>query len=141
MESKSGTENKTGGIDKVMAVAGGSAVRGGNIACLLLWLLHHPGERLCHVGYAMAPTMVTASARRECMCLQFLQLLKSSSGLLPCTLPTMGSVNSVHSEIQQDNWSHEQDQQDKGNTVQYHWEGVGWDSSRVRYEPRTGENG
>ena len=61
-----------------------SATRGENIACLLLWLLHHSGERLCLVGYAMAPTMVAASARRECMCLQFLQLLKSSSGLLPC---------------------------------------------------------
>ena len=27
-----------------MAVAGGSAVRGGNIACLLLQLLHQAGE-------------------------------------------------------------------------------------------------
>ena len=87
-----------------------SATRGENIACLLLWLLHHSGERLCLVGYAMAPTMVAASARRECMRLQFLQLLKSSSGLLPCTLPTMGSVKSVHSGIQQDNWHHKQDQ-------------------------------
>ena len=32
-----------------MAVAVGSAVRGGNIACLLLQLLHQPGERLCSV--------------------------------------------------------------------------------------------
>ena len=27
-----------------------SATRGENIACLLLWLLHHPGERLCCVS-------------------------------------------------------------------------------------------
>ena len=34
------------------------------------------------------------------LCLQFLQLLKSPSSLLACVLPTMGSANSAHSEIQ-----------------------------------------
>ena len=32
------------------------------------------------------------------MCLQFLRLLTSPSSLLACTLPTVGSVNSVNSE-------------------------------------------
>ena len=45
------------------------------------------------------------------MCLQFLRLLVSSFSLLACTLSTTGSANSVHSEIQWDEWSHEQDDQ------------------------------
>ena len=32
------------------------------------------------------------------MCLQFLWLLESSSSLLTCTLPILGSVNSLNSE-------------------------------------------
>ena len=45
------------------------------------------------------------------MCLQFIWLLKSSSSILACALPTMGSMNSAHSEIQLDSRHHEQDQQ------------------------------
>ena len=45
------------------------------------------------------------------MYLQFLWLLEFSSSLLACTLPTMGSANSVLSETQGDNWHYEQDQQ------------------------------
>ena len=45
------------------------------------------------------------------MCLQFLRLLASSSGLLACTLPTLDSASSVDSEIQQNNWHQKQDQQ------------------------------
>ena len=45
------------------------------------------------------------------MCLQFLRFLVSSFSLLACTLSTTGSANSVHSEIQWDDWSHEQDDQ------------------------------
>ena len=36
-------------------------------------------------------------------CLQFLRLLKSSSNLLAHALPTLGSANSAHSEIQHGN--------------------------------------
>ena len=45
------------------------------------------------------------------MCLQFLRLLASSSGLLACTLPTLDSANSVDSEIHQNTWRQKQDQQ------------------------------
>ena len=81
-----------------------SATRGENIACLLLWLLHHLGERLCCVSLCYGSCYVC------CISQAFLQPLKSPSGLLPCTLPTMGSVNSAHSGIQQDKWHHKQDQ-------------------------------
>ena len=65
-------------------------------------------ERGCVVlGYAMA----AESARREYRCLQFPWLLKSFSRILALALPTLGSVNSEHSEIQQDNWRHEQNEQ------------------------------
>ena len=69
----------------VTAVSVGSTTTSGeNTACLLLWLLHHPGEN---------------------------KLVCSSYGSFPaCTLSTMGSTNSVHSEIPQDNWRHIQDQ-------------------------------
>ena len=46
--------------------------------------------------------------------MKILQLLESSSRLLAGALPTVGSVNSVHSEIQQDSWHCEQDQQERG---------------------------
>lgn len=42
--------------------------------------------------------------------MKILQLLESSSRLLAGALPTLGSENSVHSEIQRANWCHEQDQ-------------------------------
>ena len=45
------------------------------------------------------------------MYLQLLWLLEFSSSLLACTLPTMGSANSVLRETQGDNWHCEQDQQ------------------------------
>ena len=46
------------------------------------------------------------------MCLQLLLwLLEFSSSLLVCALPTLGSVNSMDSEIPQDNWGSEQNQQ------------------------------
>ena len=45
------------------------------------------------------------------MHLQFLSSLESSSSLLAQALLIMDSVNSVHSEILQDNWCHEQDKQ------------------------------
>ena len=51
------------------------------------------------------------------MCLQFLWLFESLSSLLAHTLATLGSVNSAHSEIQQENWHCEQDQQYKS----VHW--------------------
>ena len=55
--------------------------------CLLLWLLHQPGTHL-----------------------DFLRLLEFSSSFPACTLSTMGSANSAHSEIQWDNWYCKQDQ-------------------------------
>ena len=64
--------------------------------CLLLQLLHQPGENKY---------------------LQFLRLFKSPSSLLAHTLATLGSANSTHSEIQQDSWHCEQDQQYKS----VHW--------------------
>ena len=68
----------------VTAVSVGSTTTSGeNTACLLLWLLHHPGEN----------TLVCSSYR----------------SFPACTLSTMGSTNSVHSEIPQDNWRHIQD--------------------------------
>ena len=44
------------------------------------------------------------------MCLRFLWLVESSS-LLARILPSLGSQNSVHSEIEQDNCRHEQDEE------------------------------
>ena len=45
------------------------------------------------------------------MHLQFLRLLEAPSSLLAHDLPILGSTYSMHSEIQQDNWCQEQDQQ------------------------------
>ena len=86
----------------------GSDTRGENIARLLLWLLHQPGENTFMaavlsrrgsvvLGYAVAAAMAAASARRQYICLQFLQLLVSPSRLLARTLPVLGSVSSVDS--------------------------------------------
>ena len=58
--------------------------------------LSQPGERLCCV-MLWYTAMVAMPARREYMCLQFLWLLESPSSLLACTLPTLGSANSVDS--------------------------------------------
>ena len=68
----------------------GSAVRGENIACLLLWPPCQPGERLCCV-YAIAVV------QKEWTFLQFLRLLESSSSLLAHVLPTLSSVNTMNS--------------------------------------------
>ena len=48
-------------------------------------------------GYVVAAAMAAVPARREEMCLQFLQLFLSSSSLFAHTLPTLGSKNSMHS--------------------------------------------
>ena len=55
--------------------------------------------------------MAAVPTRREEIYLQFWRLLTSSSSLLARALPTMGSANGVHSEIQQDSWRCDQDQQ------------------------------
>ena len=44
------------------------------------------------------------------MHLQFLRPLEFSSSFTACTLSTLGSMNRVHSETQQDDWCCEQDQ-------------------------------
>ena len=63
------------------------------------------------------------------MCLQLLLwLLEFSSSLLVCALPTLGSVNSVDSEIQQDNWGSEQNQQ-------YNWHS--WQDTHLIEEPES----
>ena len=46
------------------------------------------------------------------MCLQFLQLLAFSSSFPARSVPVMGSMSSVHSEMQRCRWHGEQDQQD-----------------------------
>ena len=89
-----------------------SATRIENIVNLLLWLLCQPGEntvmaavpageRLCCVRlcYGCCQERINASA-----------VPIGSSSLLAGALPTLGSANSMHSEIQRDNWCHEQDQ-------------------------------
>ena len=58
---------------------------------LLLWLLYQPGENKC---------------------LQFLQLINSSSSLLACALSTLGFSKQYKQWGQQENWHHKQDQQD-----------------------------
>ena len=68
------------------------------------------GHRLCAVMlcYVMYATMAAVPAIREWICLQFIWLLVLSSSLLAHALPTMGSANSAHSDIQRDNWRYEQ---------------------------------
>ena len=61
--------------------------------------------------YSLSAAMAAVPARREKICLQFLWLLECSSSFPACTLLSMGSMNSVHSEIQWDNWHCEKDQQ------------------------------
>ena len=91
----------------VTAVSVGSATRGENIACLVLWLLCQPGERLCRVRLCYGCCI----CQKRKTCLRFLQLVESSSSLLVRALPTLGSANSVHSETQQGSWCHEQDEE------------------------------
>ena len=64
----------------------------------LPWLLHQPGERLCH---ASVPT------GRKSTCLWFPRLLESPSRLLARALPTLGSANTDEQD-QQYNWRCEQ---------------------------------
>ena len=81
----------------VRAVSVGSAMRGENITCLLLQLLCQPGENKCVCSSCGSSSLFPVS--------------------LAHTLATLGSVNSAHSEIQQENWHCEQDQQYKS----VHW--------------------
>lgn len=75
-------------------------LRGENIAWVLLWLLHQPGERLYYGCCASQERIVSA--------------VPMASSLLPalltCALPTLYLTNNILSEIQQDNWCSEQDQ-------------------------------
>ena len=48
----------------------------------------------------MSAAIAAMPARRDYMCLQFLQLLTFYSSFLALILPTLGSVNSAYSEIQ-----------------------------------------
>ena len=66
----------------VTAVSVGSATRGENIACLVLWLLCQPGERLCRVRLCYGCCI----CQKRKTCLRFLQLVESSSSLFfePC---------------------------------------------------------
>ena len=75
-----------------MAVFVGSYRRGEDIVCLLLQVLCHPGEN-------------------KCICSSY-SSWSDPSRLLAHAIPTPGSMNSTHSEIQQDNWHHEQDDQE-----------------------------
>ena len=102
---------------------------------LKFWLLLHWGYigtlswlryvRLCYEWLCYVMTAATAAAltRREAVlwlpcqpgenkgvCSSYAPRI--SFHLLAHTLPTMGSANSVHSEIHWDNWLCEQDQQD-----------------------------
>ena len=74
------------------------------------WVNHEKGEH----SMSAAATAAVPIWREE-TCLQFLCLLEFSSSSPTHALPTMGSTNSVHSEIQQDNWRHKQDGQ------RYNW--------------------
>ena len=51
----------------------------------------------CCIRQERGCVLAAMPARREYMCLQFLWLLKTPSSLLVCTLPTLGSANSVDS--------------------------------------------
>ena len=84
----------------------GSATRGENVARLALWLLCQPGER-CRVRLCYCCCI----CQKRKTCLQFLQLVESSSSLLARALPTLGSANSMHSETQQGSWCHKQDEE------------------------------
>ena len=65
----------------------------GVLAVLWLCLLGQPEEERIRC--------VCCASQEGVMCLQFLWLFEFSSNLA-CTFPIMGSVNSSHSELQQD---------------------------------------
>ena len=68
---------------------------------LLLWLLGQPGERLCY-GCQASHERINMSAVSTAP--------QVFSSLLAQALPTLHSVNSAHSEKQQDNLHHKHDQ-------------------------------
>ena len=51
----------------VMAVSSGSAMRGENIMCLLLWLLHQPGENKCVCSFYSSSSLLPASWLTPCL--------------------------------------------------------------------------
>ena len=79
---------------RITAASLGSARRGENIACLLLWLLWQPGERLCCVRLCYSCCYGCCIGQGRKTCLQFLKLFESPSSLLAHKLPTIGSANS-----------------------------------------------
>ena len=91
------------------AVSVGSAARGENIACLLLRLLHQPGERLYCVRLCYGCCCRRCASQEKIKVSAVLQVLESPSSQWSRALLTLGSKNSVHSEIQRDNWRSEQD--------------------------------
>ena len=60
--------------------------------------LERPGGCALLGCCVMSAAMTAASSKREEMCLQFLWLLEFSSSFPTHVLPTLGSMNSVHSE-------------------------------------------
>ena len=89
----------------IMAVSIGWLMRGENIAWLLLQLLCQPGERLCCVrlcyGCCVSQERINVST----------VLMVPHIFFQPQCVPCVDSMNSVHSEIQWDNWYHEQDEE------------------------------
>ena len=71
----------------------------------ICWVTHERRE------HSVSAAMDSAPVRRAQMCLQLLWLLESSASFPDCALPTLGSMNRVHSETQKDNWCSWQDQQ------------------------------
>ena len=78
---------------------------------VMLWLRY---------GYVVAAATIAASAKTEAVSWLPCQPGENkrvcgcygsafSSSLLACTLPSLRSANNAHSEIQQDDWHHEQD--------------------------------
>ena len=65
----------------------------------------------CSVSQARGWGVAAGPARREYMRLKFLRLFEFSFGLWARASPALGSMNSAHSEVQKDNWCHEQDEE------------------------------
>ena len=89
----------------IMAMSIGWLMRGENIAWLLLQLLCQPGGRLCCVrlryGCCVSQERINVST----------VLMAPHIFFQPQCVPCVDSMNSVHSEIQWDNWYHEQDEE------------------------------
>ena len=51
----------------IMAVSVGSSMRGENITCLLLWLLHQPGENKCVWSSYSSSSLLPASCLTPCL--------------------------------------------------------------------------